>query len=293
MSTQDRRPGAESARKKKLRQDVVYTQAKAFNRKRFLLQLVTVVAVVLALLFGLSLFFKVDTVLISGTVKYKPEQIEDASGILAEENLLTLNRERVAANIKNKLPYVDQVQVGKKLPGTVVIHISELNVTYAIEDIDGGWWLISSSGRIVDSCAAAEAEDYTRILGVQLGAPAVGAQAAAFEPVAEQSEEGETTPPVTVYASEKLEMALSILQNMELNGFVGTISKVDVTSMGEIELWYGTRFQMLLGDGSNLPKKLGALSSAIKQMDDHTTGILDARFTIWPDGIGHTDFPKG
>lgn len=290
MSTQDRRPGAEPARKKKIRQDVVYTQAKAFNRKRFLLQLVTVVAVVLALLFGMSLFFKVDTVLISGTVKYKPEQIEDASGILDGENLLTLNRERIAANIKNQLPYINEVQVGKKLPGTVVIQVSELNVTYAIEDCNGGWWMISSSGRVVDSCAAADAEDYTRILGVQLEVPAVGDQAAAFEPVAAQSEE---TVPVTVYAAEKLAMALSIVQNMELNGFVGTISKVDVTDMGNIQLWYGTRFQMLLGDGSDLPKKLGALSSAIKKMDDHTTGILDARFTIWPDGIGHTDFPKG
>ena len=114
MSTQDRRrPGSGETTRKKTRQDVVYTQAKAFNRKRFILQIATVVAVVLALLFGLSLFFKVDTVLISGTVKYDPAQIQDAAGILDGENLLTLNKDRIAANIQNELHYINEVQVGK------------------------------------------------------------------------------------------------------------------------------------------------------------------------------------
>ena len=157
MKNQDRRRSAESG-KKKARQDVVYTQAKAFNRKRFVLQLVTVVAVVLALLFGMSLFFKVDEdkilisgevvnenkILISGEGKYSSDQIKEASGIRGGENLLTLNEGRISANILKKLPYVKEVQVRKKLPDTVVIHITELEVTYAAADQNGSWWLLSA-----------------------------------------------------------------------------------------------------------------------------------------------------
>ena len=49
--------------------DVVYTQPGPFNIERFLLHLATAVAVVLALLFGMSIFFKVDTVTVTGNEK--------------------------------------------------------------------------------------------------------------------------------------------------------------------------------------------------------------------------------
>ena len=71
MNTTERRPSpSNTAARKRKQQDVVYTQPKAFNRKRFLLQLATVAAVVLALLFGMSIFFKVEEVLY-GTVEEK------------------------------------------------------------------------------------------------------------------------------------------------------------------------------------------------------------------------------
>lgn len=302
MRNQDKRRSAES---KKTRQDVVYTQAKAFNRKRFILQLVTVVAVVLALLFGMSLFFKADEdkilisgevvnenkILISGEGKYSFDQIKEASGIRGGENLLTLNEGRISANILKKLPYVKEVQVRKKLPDTVVIHITELEVTYAAADQNGGWWLLSAEGRVVETCPAAEAEDHTRILGVTLQNPVVGEKAAAYETPVTPDENGATVP-TTVFASEKLSMALQVIQHLEANGFIGTITKVDVSDLGDVQMWYGSRFQILLGDGSDLPRKIGAISQTLKQMDDHTTGILDATFTIWTDGIGHSDFPK-
>lgn len=52
--------------------DVVYTQPGPFNRNRFLLQLCSIVAVVLALTFGISLFFTVKHVEVSGMEKYTP-----------------------------------------------------------------------------------------------------------------------------------------------------------------------------------------------------------------------------
>lgn len=286
-SVDERKKHTPPARRKRSK-DVVYTQAKAFNRKRFLLQLATVAAVVLALLFGMSIFFKVDQVQIAGTVMYDPMLIKEASGISEGDNLLLLSKDRITANIRgNKdCSYIDEIQIGKKLPGTVVISVTELDVFYAAQDHSGGWWLLSSAGKVIDSCAAAEAEDHTRILGVQLSEPAVGSAAVAYEPV----RDGEETAPVTVYAGDQLRLALSIIQQMEKTGFIGTIAKIDVTDLGDVQLWYGTRFQMLLGEGTDLPRKLAALDQVLDRMEDHTSGILDASFTIWPDEVGHTDF---
>ncbi len=293
MNTTQRRPSTQNGQNRKRRSpDVVYTQAKAFNRKRFLLQLATVAAVVLALLFGMSIFFKVEEVQIAGTVKYDPIQIKEASGISEGDNLLLLNKNQITANIRGDkdCAYIDTIQISRKLPGTVVIAVTELDVFYAAQDQNGGWWLLSSAGKVIDTCAAADAEDHTRILGVMLQSPTAGSDAKAYEPAREPDAEGVTTP-VTVYAQEKLNAALSVIQNLETGGFLGSITTVDVSDLGDIQLKYGTRFQMLLGDENNLPRKISALNQALGTMEEYTTGILDASLTTYPNDVVHTDFP--
>lgn len=291
MTTQQKRKAerARSQARQRSEQDVVYTQAKPFNRNRFLLQLATVVTIVLALLFGMSIFFKVEDVQISGTVKYDAWAVREASGILDGENLLTLSKARVSSNILSQLPYVDTVRVGIRLPDTVIIQVTELQVVYSIADSEGGWWLIDDTGKVVDTCTAADSEDYTRILGVTLAAPAVGKEAIAYEEPAETLEGGETVP-VTVYAKERLEAAVTITQLMEYYGMIGTVATVDVTELEDVRLWYGSRFEMLLGNTQNLEKKVNSLSQAVSQMGPYDTGTLDASFTFWPTEVGYTPF---
>ncbi len=268
---------------------MVYTQPKPFHRNRFLLRLATVAAVVLALVFGMTIFFKVENITVSGTVKYDQWTVREASGILDGENLLGLSKARISGNIINALPYVDTVRVGIELPDTVHIQITELEIVYAAEDSEGSWWLMNSAGRIVDQCAAAEADDYTKVLGVQISSPEVGGTAAAYEPAPEENEEGETVP-VTVYGRERLDAAITILQYLEETGLIGVIATVDVTELADIQMWYGNRFQMLLGDSTELYRKVDALSQAVAQMDDYDTGILDASFTFWPTEVGYSQF---
>lgn len=287
METKERRNRSRTAPPKK--SDQVYTQPKPFLRNRFLLHLVTVVAVVLALVFGMSIFFKVENITVTGTTKYDQWTVREASGIIDGENLLALSKARISGSIMAELPYINTVRVGIALPDTVHIQVTELEVVYSAADTQGNWWLISADGKVIDSCEAAAAEDYTKLLGVQLTAPAVGSPAVAYEPEPETDEDGVTVP-VTVFAKQKLETALSIFQDMEKVGLIGVIASVDVTQPLELQLWYGTRFQLLLGDSADLYKKLDALKQAAEQMDPYDSGILDASFTIWPDQVGYTPF---
>lgn len=275
----------------KTQKDVVYTQPKPFIRNRFLLRLATVVAVVLALVFGMTIFFKVDEdkITVSGTVKYDPWAVREASGIMDGENLLSLSKGRISDNIMSKLPYIKDVRVGRQLPDTVHIQVTELEVVYGVQDHDGAWWLINSDGKVVDTCAAANAEDYTRVLGVQLSAPQIGSAAVAYEQEP-ATEEAEVTVPVTVFAREQLDAAVKILQYLERTGMIGVIATVDVTQLADVQLWYGSRFQMLLGDTSNLYRKVDALAQAVKKMGTYDTGSLDASFTLWPTEVGYTPF---
>ena len=269
--------------------DVVYTQPGPFNRNRFILYLVSAVAVVLALLFGMSIFFKVKTVTVTGNEKYTAWDIREASGIMDGENLLTISEPRISSNITDALPYVSKVRVGIKLPDTVKIEIVELDIVYSVEASDGSWWLVRSDGILAEKTNSADAGQYTKILGVQITDPAVGQSAVAYQPQ-QTSTEGETVP-VTVLASEQLETALSIAQFLESNGVIGGAASIDVTSLGSLELWYADRYQVTLGDAMKLDYKIRSMKSAIEQMGDYQSGILDVSFTAWPEEVGYTPFP--
>lgn len=270
--------------------DVVYTPPKPFNRNRLLLQLGTVVAVVLAFTFGISIFFKVEVVTVSGAQKYTAWQVREASGIAEGDNLLTFGKAKAGGRIKAELPYVDTVRIGIKLPDTVNIEIKEFDVLYSIKSQDDTWWLITSDGEIVDSANSATAGEYTSILGVKLAAPERDAQASAYEQPATETGIDGVTAPVTVKASEQLDAALSIVQYLEANGIVGEAASVDVTDISNIELWYGKQYQVKIGDTSQLSRKVSAMKAAISQLSDYHTGQLDVSFTFWPDEVGYTPF---
>lgn len=278
--------------RQKPQKDVVYTQPKPFNRNRFLLQLATTFAVVIALLAGMAIFFKVEDFQVSGAVRYDAYGIFEDSGIKKGESMITLNKRQIVARIldKDENSYIKTVRINRKLPGTVVISITEEDVFYAAQDSQDGWWLLSPNGKVIDQCSDAEVDDYTKILGVKLSAPERGATAAAYEPVLEPDEAGNTVP-VTVYAKEQLDLALTIIRQLEKEHFVGTVASIDVSNTGDIQLWYGTRFQMLIGDSQNLPKKINALAQTLALKEDYETGILDASFTNWPDQVAHSQFP--
>lgn len=293
METRERRKSSTRPKTgRKSQSDAVYTQPKPFVRSRFLLRLATVAAVVLALVFGMTIFFKVDEdkITVSGTVKYDAWTVREASGIVDGENLLSLSKGRISNSILTKLPYIKEVRVARQLPDTIHIQVTEAEVVYGVQDQDGAWWLIDCDGKVVDTCAAANAEDYTRIIGVRLASPQLGSTAVAYETEQTTENEQTTTAPVTVYERERLETAVEILRNMESAGLIGVIATVDVTELGDIQLWYGNRFQMLLGDRTNLSRKVEALSKAVKQMGNYDTGTLDASFTIWPTEVGFTRF---
>lgn len=311
-----RTSGKSAPRKeRKLRDsDVVYTPPKPFQRGRFLLRLATVVAVVLAIVFGMSIFFKVDNVRVSGCDKYTAWEVAEASGVEDGMNLMTISRAQISGSIIDKLPYVNKVRVGINLPDTVIIEITELDAVYAIEDADGGWWLMNDEGRIVEQTNNISSENYTQVLGVKIQVPQVGEQAVAKEmevatvPIPEETGEEtdeeaaeetteETTQPVTmatvavgVTGADRLRTVMTVLQQLSTNSISGMIDSVDVTSLTAIELWYDERFQVNLGDTGQLEYKIGALKATIDQMESYESGHLDLSFTNWPDMVGYTPF---
>ena len=277
--------GQRVQRKKKPTPDVVYIPAKPFNRNRLLLSLAITLAVVLALSFSISIFFSVEVVTVSGAEKYDAWTVKEASGIQYGDNLLSFGKAKAVGKIKLALPYVNTVRIGIKLPDTVNIEITEWDVLYSIRDEANRWWLLNSEGKIVDNVDSATAGEYTTILGVALQNPMEGQPAKALETSNATDSEGETLMSV-VRASDKLSTALTIISCLEDNGIIGEVASVDVSDLGNLELWYGQRFQVRLGDSMDINYKIKCLKSVVKGNDEknslkeYDSGILDISFTI-------------
>lgn len=255
---------------------MVYLPPKPFNRSRLILRLATVVAVVLALVLGLSVFFKVDTVEVSGFDKYTRDEIVAASGIKAGDHLLTFGRTRAAGKIISALPYVKSVRIGIKLPDTVMIEVVEVDITYAVEAKDGNWWLMSAEGKIVEQAANGEESRYTKVLGIQLQDPQVGQQAVAWQNSTPPVDENGNAIPVTTTAAERLKAVINIAGFLETNKIIGKVATIDVNQLMDIKLWYGNQYQILLGGTDQLSVKIAMMKAALSQVD-YDSGILDVR----------------
>lgn len=279
--------------------DVVYTAATPFSRGRLLTGLLSVVAVVLALIFGIAIFFHVDVVTVSGAEKYDEWTIREASGIKDGDNLLLVNDAEIAGNITTKLPYVKSVRVGIKLPNTVNIYIEEQDVMYAIRDTGNRLWLITDEGVVVDTTNTGEAGTYPNILGVELYKPVQSQQAVAADE--EQgdvptvtTEEGEPIEtPTIIFGADRLNASLEILQYFAKYHMIDKIVSVDVSDMGNIMVTYGQQYKINLGNKTELAVKVELAAKGIPKLNDqyaNPIGEIDVSFRVQRDLIFTFDY---
>ena len=272
---------------------VTYNDPSPFNPRRLAMQLGLVAAVVVAVLLGVSVFFKVEKVVVYGNSSYEAWTVRDASGIAEGENLLTFGATAACDRILDELPYVEKVRIGVSLPGTVKIYVTEYEVAYSLEDSDGAWWLVTSDGTVVEKITAGAAAAHTIIEGVKLHSPVVGqaAQAAEPEPEMGTNAAGEDVElPVITTGEDRLKAAMSIMSSLELSDVLGQVASINVSHTGDMRLWYGTRFEVLLGGTKGMDKKIAWMASTIEQLEDYQTGTLDVTFTARPDQAVFTPF---
>ena len=265
--------------------EVIYTPPRPMRRGRFLWKLVSMAAAAVAVFLGLSVFFRVDTITVAGTDKYSPWMVREASGIAAGEPLLSIGKARVASRIRMRLPYVDEIKVDVRLPGTVEIQVTELQVTYSIEDENGAWWLISADGRAVEQVSLEMALSYTRVEGLVVRAPQPGQNVQAVPGERIDAGEGTAVPMDQSEADEQLEALLAIMTGLEENRIIGKVSVIDVTVPEDLRLEYPHLLTVRLGDAQRMDHKLRYLAAAAQKMEENQSGVLDLTLEYTEDAV--------
>ncbi len=231
--------------------------------------------VVAVIVLSMIIFFKVKhiEVLLPGAEEgkssyYSAQEIEDASGIHIDDNLLSLSKATAASRIYAALPYVNEVQIKKQLPGTVIISFTEFEVTYGIQDETGGWWLMNNQGRILEQATEQSVHGHLLITGMPINVPEVGDF---FRPAATEGAD------LSEIASKET-VVKELLPKLEKQPFAKQIVSVDVSASYDLTLWYETRYEIKLGTTESLEYKLQCLQGVLDHLGKNNSGSIDLTF---------------
>ena len=235
-------------------------------------------AVVAVIVLSMIIFFKIKHIEVilptdgDGETRsyYTAQELIDASGIHLDDNLLSMSKATAASRIHAALPYVNEIQIKKQLPGTVVISFSEFEVTYGIQDEKGGWWLMSREGRILEAADEQSIRGHLTVSGMPIQVPEIGDW---FKPAATDGAD------MSEIAS-KQKVVLDVIPALEPTPFVKELVRVDVSTSYDLILWYGTRYEIRLGTTENLDYKLRTLEAILQNSDvQHKSGTIDLSFS--------------
>ena len=220
-----------------------------------LYKLLTLVVVCAAAVLALTLFFKVESVEVTGNSRYSAQEIQDACGVSLGDNLYLLSKPDMVQRLHQQLPYIDEVRITRQLPNTLCVQVTEFSTVYAVEQ-EGTVWLLTSGGKIVET--AAERGDTPLIDGCELLAPSLGGDVSfALELQNRQ---------------ESLFALLTALESAELTGDVRAIHLGDPTVLS---MDYTERFTVEMPYGADYPRLLRYLTLVIDKLETNLTGVID------------------
>lgn len=226
------------------------------GRFRALYQLLAVAAVVAAVAAGCFVFFRVETVTVSGNNRYSVDEVVAVSGVELGDYLALLDKNRIARQIRSGLPYVESVSIRRSLPDTVIISVSESSAA-AVVETESGFWLINSAGKLLEQVSSTGA--YAHIIGLSPIAPTAGSMAVLSDE-----------------AVIRWDYAMEFLRTLEEQEMLDELTSLDCSAAGTFTAAYGERFTLILPSTGNFSEYLAMFTRAVEEeLEDGETGIFD------------------
>lgn len=219
------------------------------NRRRFgpLFKLLCILTAAAALTFGATVFFQVETIVVSGNSRYTQEEIIAAAGVQVGDNLFRMNKFQRIEQAEEQLPYLESMTIRRNLPSTLVITVTEWEAVAQVPGGDGSW-LISVGGKLLEQ--APENSGVISVTGIQGLAPQPGQQLAVSQ---------EETP--------QLEALLELLDVLQQQNMIHEVSAIDLTST-RITMEYEGRFSVKLLLNSDFSYRMKVLQEVVKDLNE-------------------------
>jgi len=229
---------------------------RAKRRRQFSAPL-TFLIVVAAIIFAMSVFFRVSVIDVVGNTHYTDEEIISAIDIEKGDNLFFFDRFATISRVFAKLPYVEQVSVKRSLPNKVSITVEESEaLAYLV--VGDEEWTLDDSCKILGKATEDELDVLIPIVGISPGTLMIGEQLL--------SADGDEA--IIDYLSE-------VLYQMQERGIYPLVRRVDFSDKNHVKFSYDGKYTVLLGDSYNTEYKFGMFVSVVDKLKEGDVGTID------------------
>lgn len=107
-------------------------------------------AVAIVAVLCLTVFFKIESITVTGSKVYDTEKVLSVCTIETGENLFLADTDKAAQQLQQALPYVYSAKIKRKLPGTVQIQVTDAAPAYAVKNKDKTYTLMDDRFKVLE-----------------------------------------------------------------------------------------------------------------------------------------------
>lgn len=229
------------------------------HRKNLIALLFGALVLCIGIILVFSLFFKINTVTVSGDAIYSDKMIVENSGIEIGSNLFRVKEKNVSNTLAQKLPYIKSVTIERKLPDTIIIKVKSTKEVAAISS-GGSFILFDETGKVLDKDASVLRENVPLVSGVKV----------------KKANEGSLISLTDEKKTTTLRKLLSEIEKSDLT----LLTEINLKNNGDIKIKYDERITLEIGSLTNIEKKLARAAAAIEKENEinaYSTGTLDLK----------------
>lgn len=274
------------------------------RRRRIIGVSVALILIIAAVILSVSVLFKISSYVIEGESIYTREEIIAAFGMPKGNNLFGFSAADTEQEMADKLPYLQEVTVRRRLPSTVVIKVTAAVETYCVQT-PTAWAVLSGSMRVL-RLAAAQPADLTLLTGfvsvpnlaegelfldesavqAQSTPPSSTAASDASQSTAEPAADGtgatlgesvsvSTAAAGSVTLADQRKALLALTEALSTTQ-LQPVSQINVADTLNVSFVYAGRIRVKLGTTNELEYKLKLASTVILQnLGENDGGTLD------------------
>jgi cell division protein FtsQ len=197
-------------------------------------------------IFGVSVFFRVTRVEVTGSVRYTADEIIAVSGVEPGDNIFLIDGDAAARRIRASKPYVETVRIERRIPDTAVIEITE-SVAFAVISENGDYWKVDARGRVLERTDFAGTAGLIRVSGITPVTP----------------KEGEVLAVGEAFETQKGYL-LDMLKAIDEAKIGAEVSNLDIANISAITFVYRGSVAVSFGSGDNAAFKIQEMLEALK-----------------------------
>lgn len=234
----------------------------------FIFFIIMMISVTITL--SLTVFFPIEKITVKGSKIYSSEEIIRYCGINNGDNLFTVSQDNAEQSLKKALPYVENLEISRELPGTLNLTVKDAT-EFACYNVKGRYFTVSSSGWVLKETAKKPKnlnEIVTDTVKCKVGS------GISFE-------------------DERIKEIIDEVTK-ELNAVNIKINQINVKEKISIYVNVEDRFKVFLGTSNNIKEKIRHLSGMIKEIPKTKSGEIN--LSMWtsakPEGTFIADTKK-